>query len=832
MAFLGLLIALALGAEPTLPQLQTTVPVDWPPELVAQGERVVVVLELAVDADGQVTDAAVVDAPDEGAGQAALLAIRSFRFSPATDARGNQVSSVIQYALALEPEEVAAVSVEGRIREAGIREPISDAEVRVVREGEVRLARTDADGMFRFVGLELGTWSVVFERAGFDVETVEVEVKDGRVVDVSLSPVRSRPWEDDVDEEITVVGRKVQPEVTERVLSYEELRYLPGTGGDIVKVVQNLPGVARPPFGIGQLIIRGTAPENSAYYLDGAQVPTVFHFAGFSTVLASDFVQEVAFLPGNYSVRYGRTLGGVVDLRTRDVLPERSSSYISVDLFQTAAYTEQLLGERDALILAGRRSYVDTILNPIFASIEGVNIQAPRYYDGQARWTHETANGMFDALILGSVDQFRVVGEDADGEEETAIGLGNWFAKARLRWVEGLGGGWENEASIIGGPENQSFQIAPNGEAYERPTRVALREEIRSTVSADQPLGARFGVDVQGGRFAFLYDVPAFGAREEFDATYLLPAAYGEATLRTGPLQTSLGLRWDGARYMTADQDPYTTRSTDPRIAVQLFPDSPSVFKVSYGQFSELPTPRQAAENPLLNTQRSLQTSVGWEQRWTPVFDTEISGFSNRLEDLVVGREDSFRFFSGPPPVGPLDTDPFANEGVGRIYGAEMLAKAQTDRTTAWLSTTVSRSLRTNRVEDEEALFTFDQPLVLTALFSHELPKRWRIGARFRYGTGNPYTPVVNRTFDLGRQQFVPVYGERDSERLRAFRQLDVRIDKDWVFKAWTLTAYLDLQNATSAQNVETIAWTFDFSEEDPTTGLPVLPAFGVRGEW
>ena len=71
---------------------------------------------------------------------------------------------------------------------------------------------------------------------------------------------------------------------------------------------------------------------------------------------------------------------------------------------------------------------------------------------------------------------------------------------------------------------------------------------------------------------------------------------------------------------------------------------------------------------------------MGWEQRWTSVFDTEVTAFSNRLEDLVVGREDAFRFFSGPPPVGPLDTDPFANDGVGRIYGAELLAKARAAR--------------------------------------------------------------------------------------------------------------------------------------------------------
>lgn len=830
----GLLLwALAWAAEPTLPSLASTVPVDWPAEAIAAGEVQVVLLELAIDEEGRVADAAVVEAADDALGEAALLAVRSFTFTPATDARGEAVSAIIRYALRLEPTQVAQLSLEGRLRQAGIREPVVDTEVRVQRGDEVRLARTDEDGRFRFVGLDDGTWSVVFDAPGFDTETVDVEVKAGKVVQVNLSPVLSKPWEDDLDEEITVVGRRETPEVTERVLSYEELRYLPGTGGDIVKVVQNLPGVARPPFNIGQLIIRGTAPEDSAYYLDGAQVPTVFHFAGFSTVLANDIVREVAFLPGNYSVRYGRTLGGVVDLRTREQLPERSSGYVSVDLFQTAAYTEQLVGERDALIFAARRSYVDAILNPIFAGIDGVNIQAPRYYDGQARWFHETRNGSFDVFFAGSDDRFRIVGEDADGEEQTTVGLGTWFAKLRLRSVEDLGNGWENEVSLIGGPENQSFQIAPDGEAYERPTRVAFREEISSTVSDDRPVAGRFGVDVQGGNFSFLYDVPAFGAREELDATYLLPAMYGEATLLTGPIQSAIGLRWDGARFGRPDGgDPYTTQSTDPRLTVQLWPRSPTVLKASYGQFSQLPSIRQATEQPNLTTQRSLQTSVGWEQRWSSVFDTEVTAFSNQLESLVVGREDSFRFFSGPPPVGPLDTEPFANEGVGRVRGVELLAKAQTDRTVAWLSTTVSRSQRTNREGEEEALFIYDQPLVLTALASHELPKRWRIGARFRYSVGNPYTPVVNRTFDLDRREFRPVYGERDSARLQSFKQFDVRIDKDFVYKYWTLTAYLDLQNVTNAQNIEAIGWTYDFSEEAPITGLPVLPAFGFRGEW
>jgi len=824
---LSLLLSLALAAEPTLPQVERAVPVSWPAEAVAAGEVQRVVLEVLVGRDGRVEDAAVVEAATEALGQAAIDAMLGFRFTPATDAVGDATSAVIRYALVLEPEAAPVVSVEGQVREAGVRVPIARGTVEAQRGDDARVTTTDAEGRFRFAGLDDGTWTISFAAPGYDLEKAEVEVVQGKVAQLRLSPVKSKPWEAEADEELVVVGRRERPEITERVLSYEEIRYLPGTGGDIVKVVQNLPGVARPPFSIGQLLIRGTAPEDSAYYLDGANVPSVFHFSGFSTVLANDLVREVSLMPGNYGVRYGRTLGGVVELQTREEMPERSNGYLSVDLFQTAGFIEQKVSAKTALIFAARRSYVDTILNPVLNAASDASIQAPRYADAQARVFHETARGHLEVLALFSDDRFRVLGEDADEREQTQIGLNTTFGKLRVWSKEALGDQWTHEASLIGGPENQAFAIAPDGEAYERPFRFAARDELSRDVSPESP-GLRVGLDVQGGDFRYLYDVPAFGAREEQQAGFLLPAAYGEGTLRMGPVQPTVGLRADGAFYGSD----YQTSTIDPRVSVQVGPDSPTVFKASYGQFSQMPTIRQALERTSLGPQRSLQASVGWEQRWSPVLDTELTGFSNQLQQLVVGREDAFRFFSGPPPGGPLDTSPYANDGVGRIYGGELLVKASSERTVAWLSATVSRSLRTKRPDEDEVLFEYDQPVVLTALASHRLPKRWRLGARVRTSSGNPYTPVVNRSYSLDRREFEPVYGDRDSARLPPFLQVDVRVDKDWVYDNWTLTAYVDVQNTTNAQNIETMSWTYDFAEEDPVTGLPVVPSFGLRGEW
>jgi hypothetical protein len=90
----------------------------------------------------------------------------------------------------------------------------------------------------------------------------------------------------------------------------------------------------------------------------------------------------------------------------------------------------------------------------------------------------------------------------------------------------------------------------------------------------------------------------------------------------------------------------------------------------------------------------------------------------------------------------------------------------------------------------------------------------------------------VNRVYDMDSRSFIPVYGEADSARLPPAYSLDIRIDKEWKFKTWALTTYLDLQNATNAQNPEVMSWTYDYSEEDPISGLPIIPAFGLRGDW
>jgi hypothetical protein len=597
----------------------------------------------------------------------------------------------------------------------------------------------------------------------------------------------------------------------------------------VIKVVQNLPGVARPPLGIGQLILRGTAPEDSQYFLDGGNIPIVFHFSGLSTVVNSDLLREVAYLPGNFGVRYGRVLGGLVDIRTDDELPEATNGNLAVDVFQSTAFFEAKVGQRTALSFSARRSYVDVFLDPIFESMgNGASIRTPRYWDVQARVLHKAGRlGTFDALFLASDDGFAFSGaNDGDG-----LSFGTSFQKVRLSWERDLPGSWSSETVLVAGPTDNTFDVGEGGEAWERPILGNLRQEFVRLPRDDGKLGWRLGADLLGGVDRFLYDVTEFGLkREEGDTPLFAPALYVEPTVKLGRYTVIPGLRADALLL-----EDLSKLAIDPRLVVKHDTTDTTLLKASIGKHSQWPTTRQLTPagdgNAELTAPWSLQSSLGLEQRLPRNFTLEATAFRSDLMDLIVGREDRFAFFTGPPPSGPFDTEGYANAGSGRVYGLEGLLKYQDADTTGLLAVTGSRSERTGRSGDTR-LFRYDQPIVLNALVSRALPRRWRVGTRVRFTAGDPYTPVVNRLYELDGRSFIPVYGETDSSRLPPFWSVDLRVDRDYKFRRWTLTAYLDLQNAFYAKNVEVMSWTYDYREEAPVTGNPPLPAFGLKGSF
>jgi hypothetical protein len=437
-------------------------------------------------------------------------------------------------------------------------------------------------------------------------------------------------------------------------------------------------------------------------------------------------------------------------------------------------------------------------------------------------------------MLFVSEDSFSVTSASRSGEDLTTQ-LSNGFQKVWLQLRPRYGDGWRGEHSLMVGPERKALLFDDSG-PYEEAQRFFTRQELTRPVLQGGTLGWRVGATLEVAQESYNYDL--FGEAEGYvwgsggsgQARILRPAAYLEQVQQLGQLQATPGLRVDA---MFVDGlEPITM--VDPRIGLHRALPGNWELQAGGGIYSQTPLLRElllSSEGvPTLQPERSTHLALGASHELLPGLKAELTGYVALLEDLVIGHEDRFELSLSPPVSGTLDLRSYRNGGSGRTSGLEWLLRYSDAQTSAWWGLTWSRSFRIDDNGQQE-LFAYDQPLVLHLVASRELSRGWRLGGRLRYGSGNPYFPVAHRYYDLGGGTWYPV-GAQEQERLDAWRSLDLRVDKRWDLRRWTLAGYLDLMNATNARNVELLTWSGDYSDELPVYGLPILPAFGLRAGW
>lgn len=103
-------------------------------------------------------------------------------------------------------------------------------------------------------------------------------------------------------------------------------------------------------------------------------------------------------------------------------------------------------------------------------------------------------------------------------------------------------------------------------------------------------------------------------------------------------------------------------------------------------------------------------------------------------------------------------------------------------------------------------------------------------------GVGPPHPTTVDGSFyDADFGGYTPITGtsaRTSPARLPTFNQLDLRVERTFVFDVWTLGAYLDVQNIFNAQNPENFVYDYRFRDRAPVRGLPILPVIGLRGRF
>jgi hypothetical protein len=902
---------------------------ESPPELIATADPVYpevarlagragdVVLRLVIGVDGRVDFVSVQEKPGDddianALAFAAMGAATNFEFIPATfcisrygddgftieetcgenrpvalDYKSTFALQEVVQEVAIEDAAVTAreggvLNFEGIVREAGSKDPLSDVEVSVevpkagvspdapiTERYESITTMTNDEGRFSLRGIPIGEHRVSYSLSGFEPSFSDelFSATERTQVVIYLQPRQTAKFE-------TVIRRKrAQKEVAKVSLSRDEVKRVPGTFGDPIRVIENLPGLARAPFAGGALIVRGANPQDSGTYFDGVEIPLLYHFGGLTSVVNAEFLEDISFYPGGFGAYYGRATAGIVDVSSRKLKLRSCRGYGELDLLDAGFFfgCPIKIGALPTFTFAAaaRRSYIDALLPVVLDAFLGTGqaiVATPVYWDYQTKVeTSPLPDMTFSLFAFGSNDDLKVFSRNT-GAAGFAVGFNTTFHRLVGRWDWKLAPGLTHRFQPFAGLTRVTINADNSGEQGGPNTQIAIgidtwnwgiRDELQWDVTKD--VTVRTGLDYLGATFGTAFTVPLPLEIGSFPRVF--PRLEGtEQTFRSSGMQNAV------AAYVEAELVPFTgfklvpgvriestvltflpselTDGTtskadeaelfhiDPRLTARFELWPKTTLKGAAGIYRQPPEPQELSPqtgNPTLLEPRAVQLIAGIEQGLTDNINLDVQlYYTNR--DLLVQDTDEVVTLDDSDQVDPIF---FTNGGRGNTMGIELLLRHEiTEYFYGWIAYTLSRTVIDLDENDSSfSLTDFDQTHILTVVGQTNLPYGFTLGGRFRLVSGVLTRFPLGAVHDLDTTDYLRL-GESQRERLPFFHQLDIRVDRKWVFEQFSMTTYLDLLNVYNNQNVEGVQADYRSREVQTIPSLPILPVFGLSGEF
>ncbi len=723
---------------------------------------------------------------------------------------------------------------------------------------------TSEDGSFS-VELPPGDHAFIVRAPGFE----ELEVN------VSLSANQDLEMEYFLDPSLdgeryqTVVEQDRAVAVSNTTLRDAEIHNVPGTRGDPFSVVASLPGVSRLAGFLPYVVVRGAAPGNTGYYLDGARVPILYHVAIGPSVIHPYFIDQVDFYPGGTPVRLGRFTSGVIEGRTRPARRDRVHGEVDVRLTDAGALVEVPLSRpvldrdclrtkkrrncekgapRGALTVAGRYSYTALVLSLVQSSAR------IRFWDYQARFDHDLGpRARYTAFAYGSYDD---IGRNGGGGAPEQTFLRFAFHRFDNRVRQRLRrGGSATYAVVLGLDQTGLTQVRSN--EY----RVAPRMDfVLPTKRKSLKIGMGLDTEFQVFRLQ-----RSDSEDEDFSAADLglllsdrfvsATGGYFELMFDRGKVQVRPGVRAD--LYAQVGSSPYVPSATsitsafgiDPRLLLREQVSERWALKQAVGAYHQPPTfpipvPGIESFGFERGLQRNIQGSFGYEFDVVPdllrLEQEAYVGYLSNLQDYELETENEDN------PINELED--VISTVTGWSYGLETLLKLDPQlRVFGWVAYTLSRATRNYEVGGN-APAAWDQRHILNLVLGYRISQKWNVGGRVHYHTGRPWTAR-----DDAETQTQALQNRRNNARLPPYFQLDLRVERVWRWPNWQLSAAVDVSNATYAREIfactesETTDSVLAYrsgqftAPVDPARGVVqctpqgfryIIPSLGFRGRW
>lgn len=746
--------------------------------------------------------------------------------------------------------------------------------VSVSIEGIAKGVIADTNGIFRITGIPLKTYNIIFSLVGYKKQilfnvvinagnennfNIELEQSGGALTEVLVKTNKR-----------TARAATLETPLSVQRLTTEEIKSNPGGNFDISKVIQSLPGVGGGAGGGGfrnDIIIRGGAPSENVFYLDGIEMPVINHFqtqgsaGGPQGILNVSFIEDVKLSSSAFDARYDNALSSVFQFKQKTGNRNKLQGNVRLSATELSGTLEGPLSKdkKTTFLASIRRSYLQLLFTAIDLPIR------PSYWDFQTKITRQIDKKTTLSFIgIGAIDDFRFAAIKKATPEKLYILNSNAFIK-QWTYTAGLSlkrlvkNGFVNIALSRNTFDNDVNQYEDNTTQIEaqktltyrsRETENKLRVDINKNIN-DWKIA--YGTVAQVSE----YDTKTFAVirRELKDGfgniiqnavtvnftsplnSFLRYGAFAQVSKRffNSRLGISAGLRSDMNTFTTTGNNGLKTLS--PRISASYILADKWTANASIGRYFKIApyTILGFANNAnnLVNKnslyQRSDHYVAGIEYLPNDGLRFTAEGFYKDYANVPVSISKGISLANLGGDFNVLGNEAVVTNGKGRAYGFEFFAqKKLTNKFFGILSYTFYRSEYAG-LDNKLIASAWDNRHLLTVTWGYKFPRNIELGLKFRYQGGALYSPfddVASKANYLSLGQGIVDYARLNTQRLGGFNSGDVRIDKKWNFKKMTIDLFLDVTNWYIAKNPAIPTYTFRRNANNTafltTNGLPI----------
>jgi TonB family protein len=843
--------------------------VDYPKHLIRERIEGEVVLDIAIDETGAVDTAIIIESVHPVLDSIAAATLLRYRYAPAT-ADAESVAVLLRVSVPFSIDSVAARTepekiFTGTVIEKGTRRRVPYAQIGItfldpdrdtsiivpfsvfftalgtitgqeIQGGSITTL-TDSAGSFSFYSIPRCSILVSITHPSYEVVTFYENIPDtGRV------NVRYRiPRREESEYEIVVYGQHPGRPVTGHSLPHETAGRIAGMGGDPLKSIRALPGVAIPRYDEDDRIsFRGARPRDSRFFLDGVGIPKLFHgTASLAYLTRSIFtvssIDTIAYIPSGFDVRYGNSIGGVVELSGKSSPPERFSATADLNMLDiSGAVTVPVIGDGVSFAATARRSVLNEFIeryNRSDVRSHALYAAIPFYWDYTMRTDIQLASsGHLFLTAVGAKDGVRLVIPEIHGVrlDEAQFHVDNTSDQFNV-----LIAGWEGRnsndvetslrfsvANSTHNYGNRQLEYYPQWQLEEHLEDRHLQTRYEKRFRRLPALQPYLGIDLSIVHARKQTKITSRKTTQEWKNEF----EYNSLDTR-GPLSGYIGtdILPSDALYLTAGlrYDYYPELLSDGTLIPEFW---------DYRAYQNIRAPSgdlsfRCSSRYRITGAHTLKAAIGnytqspMAQTYKTVLDRALDNIeteeehtalirlpSSKAAHYVLGHEWSITdillsdiqcYFINKWDIARTNgSGVLAADRSGRAFGIElMLRLVENGKLSGWLGYSLSRSEYTHTKNNKYTLSRDDHTHYVQAVGTYRPGPDWEIGARLRGASGHTYTPATGVVYDADRVAYDTSAGIPNSARHDPIALLDLRIGKRFVFSRWILESYLDLQN-------------------------------------